>query len=91
MSTWTQIKKKCWENGIGKMIFFKFLCNENFSFLIDFLSNLCHLAFRANIIAFVLICPKIITFKLKVSKSRKQILKFSLEPKTNENIFVFLP
>ena len=29
--------------------------------------------------------------QLKVSKSRKQILKFSFEPKTNENIFVFLP
>ena len=29
--------------------------------------------------------------KLKVSKSRKQILKFSFEPKKNENIFVFLP
>ena len=28
---------------------------------------------------------------LKVSKSRKQILKFSFEPKTNKNIFVFLP
>ena len=28
---------------------------------------------------------------LKVSKSQKQILKFSFEPKTKENIFVFLP
>ena len=28
---------------------------------------------------------------LKVSQSRKQILKFSFEPKMNENIFVFLP
>ena len=28
---------------------------------------------------------------LKVSKSRKQILKFSFEPKTNKNIFVVLP
>ena len=27
----------------------------------------------------------------KVSKSRKQILKFSFEPKTNKNFFVFLP
>ena len=26
-----------------------------------------------------------------VSISRKQILKFSFEPKTNKNIFVFLP
>ena len=28
---------------------------------------------------------------IKASKSRKQILKFSFEPKTNENIFIFLP
>ena len=28
---------------------------------------------------------------LKISNSRKQILKFSFEPKTNESIFVFLP
>ena len=28
---------------------------------------------------------------LKVSKSQKQILKFSFEPKMNENIFVFIP
>ena len=28
---------------------------------------------------------------LKVSKSRKQILKFSFEPKTNKNVFAFLP
>ena len=32
-----------------------------------------------------------ITAVIKVSKSRKQILKFSFESKTNENIFVFLP
>jgi hypothetical protein len=31
-----------------------------------------------------------LNLKLKVSKSRKQILKFSFEPKTKENIFVFL-
>ena len=28
---------------------------------------------------------------VKVSKSKKQIWKFSFEPKTNENIFVILP
>ena len=35
--------------------------------------------------------PGYIYGMLNVSKSRKQILKFSFEPKTNENIFVFLP
>ena len=34
-----------------------------------------------NVPAFVKICSK-----LKVSKSWKQILKFSIEPKTNKNI-----
>ena len=29
--------------------------------------------------------------ELMVGKSRKQILKFLFEPKSNENIFVFLP
>jgi fructose-1,6-bisphosphatase len=28
---------------------------------------------------------------LKVSKSQKQILKFSFEPKANKNIIVYLP
>ena len=28
---------------------------------------------------------------IKVSKSRKQILKFSFEPKPNKNMYVFLP
>jgi hypothetical protein len=35
--------------------------------------------------------PKNVKMLLKVNKSQKQILKFSFEPKTNENIFVFLP
>ena len=34
--------------------------------------------------------PLCLQLYLKVSKSQKQILNFSFEPKTNENIFVLL-